>query len=119
MFHRALTWSDVKFIHSLSLLLLILSVGIVALRHVVLLDRLLIDVDLHALDGLLDVDLAVVLVLALLDAVGLAQSGVLHAPVQACVLGVCVIAVAVLANLLALVLDGGHLRLEVGIDEVG
>lgn len=117
---RALTRSNVKFVNPVILLLsTLLPISIVAICGVELLNCFLINIKWHALNSLLQIELAVLIILTLFDTVGLAQSGILHAAVQAGLLGVGIFTVAVLTNHLALVLDGCHFGLQVGIDEGG
>ena len=116
---RALTGSNVKFIHPiiLSFLLSLSSIGIIAGREVVLLDCFLININLHALDSLLQINIPI-LILTLFGAVAFSHSRIRVAAGKAGFLVLGVFAVAVLANFLALILSGSHLCLHDSVNKV-
>ena len=82
-----------------------------------MLDCFLININLHALDSLLQINIPI-LILTLFGAVAFSHSRIRVAAGKAGFLVLGVFAVAVLANFLALVLNGGHLCFHDGVDEV-
>ncbi len=82
-----------------------------------MLDCFLTYINLHALDSLLQINIPI-LTLTLFGAVAFSHSRIRVAASKAGFLVLGVFAVAVLANFLALVLNGGHLCLHDGVDEV-